>query len=947
MTPIHRLLIPLLSCALAANAEQLEWRAAIAANTATNSTLTSIEALSDPDPQIPAEAFACGFFEGDFNMGPGGQLDNGSGRDGMVIRFTDNSGWDVDWKAHAESSGDVFLNDIVIAPGGDLFVCGTYKDDVQFIGSGLSFSMIGGPHGFVARLDKGSGTWIDAYQTNGIEPVSLVAGPLNEIILTGPGTLAALYSPAGAQQWSATVPPGTTEWAHIAIGPTNDDAYVMTKRPHGSSQDISLTRIDLNNSGSTLWTRIMGSNGPDFTGGLDVANDGDVRLSFTADHPSPRFNGITVPDSPLGVAIHTIMVRVRPNGAANWLVPVGFAQSAGSMTTNDLDCDAYGNAWVAAKFTGAWEIEGQIETGVNDAALIAVDGTGLLYDFHRSTGSADEKPLAVAAPTHVLGMITGEYSGNGSTFPRDSSNLTLNNTANGQAFFAVADPIPGQTLYVFRPTGPTPPTLQALINIINQEGGQVYAIVDNQLTGIAVSAWVTNTQLSDIDGSPGVDSEIESDLATNSSKSDGGWALGRLNDPTTGSTSPYPFTCPDTAGEVVVYLIDTAIDDLGGWFSTNTNLTIEGSILIRGSGDPTRSSAFEHGTQMLSLIAGPEAGGASGTPIRLINFDIYPTGSTTTSALLADAILEAVSDRTSNYPCNPGIICIASSSTSIASSSSLSTALSIATSSGLSVVLSGGNAGEDASLYVPQQYAGSGILCVGASDITNTTWADSNYGTPIDLYAPGEGVRTVLYTSPSPSSFDSIDGTSASAALTTAVGIIHLSINPWQTPIELEAEILANAKSGAISSTYSLAQLDALGPSFSSSFDDWASWHSLSLIDTSEDSDGDGLTDGMEYFLGLNPCASDAPSRTSFSFDGTTSEFSFTLNGALYDSSNPTTLLDGTTWEVESSSTLSSWSTASGTFSYESPQSSRIRTTLSDTPTDTACYLRLEVTHAP
>ncbi|MEM9235147.1 MAG: hypothetical protein AAGB14_00105, partial [Verrucomicrobiota bacterium] len=462
MNPIRRLLV-LVVCALSSltsNAEQLEWRAAIAGNASTSSTLTSVEARDDPD--FPPVAFACGFFTGNFNIGPGSPLVNNSGSDGVVIRLSDDLSWDVDWKAQALSTKDVFLNDIAIAPSGDVFVCGTFEDDVQFEDTGLSFSDPGGPHGFVARLDPDSGTWTDAYETPGVEPVSLVVGPGNEVLLTGPGTLAALYDAGGVQQWSAPVPAGTTEWAHIAVGPTGDDAYIMTKRPHGSSQDISLTRIDLTNNGSTLWTRIMGSNGPDFTGGLDVAFDGDVRLTFTADHPSPRFNGITVPAAPLGAAIHTIAVRVRPDGSPDWLVPVGLAQTVGSMSTNDLDCDAYGNAWLAAKFTGTWEIEGQNEIGVEDAALIAVDGTGLLYDFHRSTGSADEKPLAVAAPTHVLGMIVGEYSGNGSTFPRDSGNLTLNNALNEQAFFTVADPIADQVLYVFRSTGPIP-TLPDLI----------------------------------------------------------------------------------------------------------------------------------------------------------------------------------------------------------------------------------------------------------------------------------------------------------------------------------------------------------------------------------------------------------------------------------------------------------------------------------------------------
>jgi len=943
---LNRSLIALLLSALAVSAQQLEWRAAIAGNATNTSTFTAVEALPGGGSGFPPRAFACGFFDGDFNVGLGTPLINGSGKDGVVVRLSADPGWDVDWRAHASSSGNVEIFDVAISPNSDIYVCGTFFDDIQFVGSTFSFTNPAGPHGFVARLNPDTGGWTDAYQTSGIEPVSLVALPLGQVLVTGPGTLASLYNNAGVQQWSAAVPPGTTEWAHIAVEPSGKTGYVMTKRPTTTSQDVSLTRIDLNNNGSTIWTRVMGSSGPDFLGGLDVADDGDVRLTFTADHPSPTFDGIAVSGAPLGSAIHTIMVRVRPTGFPEWIVPVGIAQGGGTMTTSDLDCDANGNAWVAARFTGTWEIEGQDETGVDDAAMIAVDGTGLLYEFHRTTGAADEKPLGVAAPTRALGMIVGEYSGNGSTFPRDSGNLNLANTVSGQAFFAVADPVPNQTLYVFRPDGPTP-ALPVIIDRIHQAGGQVYAVVENSFTEIAVSAWVAPSQLSDILGTPGIAFEEESNLSVNASKADAGWALGRLNDPVPSTISPYPFTCPDTASEVVVYLIDTAVAELGGWFSANPNLTIEGTTLIRGAGDPTRSSAFEHGTKMLSLIAGPEAGVASGTPIRLVNLDIYPSGATTTSALLADALLEALSIHRSTYPCQAGLICVASSSTSVAASATLSTALSATIDSGLPVVLSAGNSGDDATLYVPQRYAGVGVLCVGASNYSNKAWAGSNYGAPVDLYAPGEVVRVVDYASPALGSYDSFDGTSASAAITAAVGAIHLSVNPWQSPADFENGLLAEVSSSAISGIHDLIQLSAAGPAFSGSFADWATWFGLATIDSDEDSDGDSLTDGFEFVFGLNPCEPDEMTQTIFSFDGTTSEFSFTINAVIYDPDAPSALRDGTLWEVESSSDLSNWAKADGSFTFDETDSSRVGVTLTDTPIDSECFFRLKVTPAP
>jgi hypothetical protein len=922
-----------------ARGQLLEWRAAIAANSSSKATFAAIEALPDSGPGNPDRAFTCGHFVGSFTFGPPPGLTNAAGSDGVVVRLSASPGWDIDWKAQAASSaGDVEIRDLSIAPGGEIYVCGVFTEDVQFTGSAFNFTRAGGPHGFVAWLNPDSGTWLGAYETPGIQPVSLVALAAGNVVLTGPGTLAARYSAAGAQLWSTAVPPGTTGWAHVATDPAFAHAYVMTRRPDPSSRDVALARLLLAN-GTVLWTKTMGSPGPDTTGGLDVAADGDVRLSFSSDHPGPSYDGIPVPGVPPVAAIHTVMGRIRPDGSPRWLVLVGLAQGPGALTSADLDCDAYGNAWLAARFDGPWKIESRIETGDDDAALIAVDGTGLLFDFHRSTGAATESPLGVAAPVKTLAMLAGEFQGTGSTFP---NRPPFPARANPEAFVTIASPVPVQDHYVFRPAGPTPPTPQQIVDILDQAGLQVYAIAQNSTTGLAVSAHATPGQINDLATNPNIAFELEANLASNGSNADAGWALGRLNNPTASASTTNTFTYPDTGGEVVVYLIDTAVDELAGWFAGNANLSIEESTLIRGAGDPTKSSSFEHGTQVLSMLAGPSCGPAVGTPVRLVNFDIYPSGSSSYTTLLNDAILEAIDHRATNHPRSPALICIASSTSAPATSATVSAALSIALAEGFPLVLSAGNSGANAANYVPQRYASAGILCTGASDTSNARSAISNFGSPVDLYAPGASVRAVDYSNPT-GAYDAFSGTSASAALVAGIAAVHLSVNPWQTPDELESAVLADVHAAAVK----LAQLSADGPAFTGSFSDWAAWHDLASTDTAADSDGDGVTDGMEFVLGGDPCTHDDLSPVAFSFDGLTAELSFTVSAVLHDPATPSVLRDGTTWEIKSSTDLSTWSRAAGTFGFGSAASSRIPVTLTDTPADPACFFRLEISHAP
>lgn len=418
-------------------------------------------------------------------------------------------------------------------------------------------------------------------------------------------------------------------------------------------------------------------------------------------------------------------------------------------------------------------------------------------------------------------------------------------------------------------------------------------------------------------------------MTPNGAVADAGWALARLNDG--GDMASQSFIYPETSNPVRLFLIDSGVAHTGTWFSQNSNLVVEHTEMI---GNPPAGStpAVEHGTRMLSLIAGPETGAALGSPIQLVNFNVYPggEGTTTTSGRVIDALYEAVAFQAA-HPGVPAVICLASGSEPNASSSQMQNRIQAAVNAGITVIVSAGNQGANASAYIPSAYGTqAGVICVGASGVNNQHLASTNFGPAVDLYAPGQNVRTLALPHPQPGSYYPMNGTSPATALATAAAIIELSKNPGLSPAQVETAL----KSGSIASVTAPATSPA------------------SLIqvvaDPEGDSDNDGTADVLEAFFGSNPADADiTPSPMSFTRTAGQAQLGFSVAAELFNPANPFLLNNGGTWKVRCSENLSDWNDASGTLNVGAMVAGKIPLTFSMPGTATSCFLRIEVTPAP
>ena len=292
--------------------------------------------------------------------------------------------------------------------------------------------------------------------------------------------------------------------------------------------------------------------------------------------------------------------------------------------------------------------------------------------------------------------------------------------------------------------------------------------------------------------------------------------------------------------DVVVAVIDTGI--LPSHFDAPRNL-MSGydfvSNLENGDGDgrdhdPTDLGPFAetnyHGSHVAGTIAAATNndvdgdGGADGIagvswrasvlPIRVL----APVG---TLADIVDAIVWAVGDPVPGVPDNLDAARVVNLSLGgrarCSDTPAYQDAINRATAAGASVVVAAGNAGIDASRFVPASC--NGVITVGASTIRDERARYSNWGPSVDLMAPGGDVGRdrdgngepdgVLSLSRADASgehvYTYLEGTSMAAPHVSGVIALMLSVAPELQPAEVRDILLQTA------APYSDAQCDTGG----------------------------------------------------------------------------------------------------------------------------------------
>jgi subtilisin family serine protease len=103
---------------------------------------------------------------------------------------------------------------------------------------------------------------------------------------------------------------------------------------------------------------------------------------------------------------------------------------------------------------------------------------------------------------------------------------------------------------------------------------------------------------------------------------------------------------------------------------------------------------------------------------------------------------------------------------------------------------------QDACKTSPARVAAA--ITVAATDKTDKKASWSNYGTCVDIFAPGVGITSAWYTSTTAT--NTISGTSMATPHVVGVAALYLQSQPSATPQQVRDALVANGTTGVVSS---------------------------------------------------------------------------------------------------------------------------------------------------
>jgi subtilisin family serine protease len=273
--------------------------------------------------------------------------------------------------------------------------------------------------------------------------------------------------------------------------------------------------------------------------------------------------------------------------------------------------------------------------------------------------------------------------------------------------------------------------------------------------------------------------EENGEVSASATQTGATWGLDRVDQRDLPLNQAYTYNA--TGAGVNAYIVDTGIltghTDFGGRASPGYTAINDG----RGSED-----CNGHGTHVAGTVGGGRWGVAKG--VRLYAVRVLGCNGSGTNAGVIAGIDWVAQNRV--------LPAVANMSLGGGASQAVDDAIARATAAGVTMVVAAGNENQNACNVSPARAPSA--ITVGSTTSSDARSSFSNFGTCVDIFAPGSSITSAWYTSTTAT--NTISGTSMASPHVAGAAALYLEANPSASPAAVTTALTSNSTPNKVTS---------------------------------------------------------------------------------------------------------------------------------------------------